>query len=149
MTTKYGLIAAPCVPRPGPGALRARRETSGKKESSSKLSAFKLNPRRSLTMSKVLDTPAAALTGTDVGGFVNSILTRVAKLPCAFRVHTQSGVTTVGEGEPEFDLYIRNDRGMSALKSLEELTIAEAYVRGDLDIEGDVVKAMWVRTFIA
>ena len=99
-------------------------------------------------MSKVMDTPAPALTGTDVGGFVNRIISRVTQLPCAFRVHTQSGATTVGEGEPEFDLYIRNDQGLRALQSLEELTIAEAYVRGDLDLEGDVVKAMWLRTFI-
>jgi cyclopropane-fatty-acyl-phospholipid synthase len=98
-------------------------------------------------MSKVMDAPALA-AGADVGGFVNSMLSRVSNLPCAFRVHTQSGATTVGAGEPEFDIYIRNERGLSALKSLEELTIAEAYVRGDLDIEGDVVKAMWLRTFI-
>jgi len=97
-------------------------------------------------MSKVMDAPA--LTGTDVGGFVNRMLSRVTNLPCAFRVHTQSGTTAIGEGEPEFDVYIRNDAGMRALQSLEELTIAEAYVRGDLDIEGDVVKAMWLRTFI-
>jgi len=97
-------------------------------------------------MSKVMtDT---ALTGTDVGGFINRMISRAANLPCAFRVHMQSGTTTVGEGEPEFDLYIRNDNGMRALRSLEELNIADAYVRGDLDIEGDVVKAMWLRNYL-
>jgi len=89
-----------------------------------------------------------ALTGTDVGGFINRMISRAANLPCAFRVHMQSGTTTVGEGEPEFDLYIRNDNGMRALRSLEELNIADAYVRGDLDIEGDVVKAMWLRNYL-
>src|SRR5215212_10137340 len=97
-------------------------------------------------MSKVMDAPA--LTGPDVGGFVNRMLSRVTNLPCAFRVHTQSTSTANAEDGPEFDVYIRNDAGMRALQSLEELTIAEAYVRGDLDIEGDVVKAMWLRTFI-
>lgn len=99
-------------------------------------------------MSKVMDAPSPSLAGTDAGGFINRILSRVASLPCAFRIHTKSGTSTVGEGEPEFDLYIRSDRGMRALESLDELTIAEAYVRGDLDLEGDVVKAMWLRTFI-
>src|SRR5688500_11067799 len=89
-----------------------------------------------------------ALNGTDVGGWVSRMVTRAANLPCAFRIHTQSGTTAVGEGEPEFDLYIRNDHGMSALRSLEELRIADAYVRGDLDIEGDVVKAMWLRNYL-
>ena len=89
-----------------------------------------------------------ALTGTDAGRFVNAIIGRATNLPCAFRVHTPSGTTVIGEGEPEFDLYIRNDNGMRALQSLEELTIADAYVRGDLDIEGDVVKAMWMRNYL-
>jgi cyclopropane-fatty-acyl-phospholipid synthase len=90
----------------------------------------------------------AAPIGSDVGGWISRILARTTSLPCPFRVHTQSGTTVVGQGEPEFDLYIRNENGLRALKSLEELTIADAYVRGDLDIEGDVVKAMWIRTFL-
>ena len=69
-----------------------------------------------------------------------------AHLPFAFNVHAPAGTTVqVGEGEPIFDLYIRNDRGLKALRSLHELVIAEAYVRGDLDLEGDAVRAMWLR----
>jgi cyclopropane-fatty-acyl-phospholipid synthase len=72
------------------------------------------------------------------------------ELPCSFTVHMPSGATTrIGPGEPDFDLYIHNDEGMKALRSFEELVIAQAYVRGDLDIEGDVVKAMWLRDFIS
>src|ERR671926_453005 len=70
---------------------------------------------------------------------------RAGRLPFAFNVHTSAGITTLGEGEPIFDLYIRNERGMKALRSLHELVIADAYVRGDLDLEGDVVRAMWLR----
>jgi cyclopropane-fatty-acyl-phospholipid synthase len=54
----------------------------------------------------------------------------------------------VGDGPPDFELHIRNDKGMSALQSTSELQIADAYVRGDLEIEGDVVKAMWLRDFL-
>lgn len=99
-------------------------------------------------MSDVREMANAAPIASDVGGWISRILARTTSLPCPFRVHTQSGTTVVGEGEPEFDLYIRNENGLRALKSLEELTIADAYVRGDLDIEGDVVKAMWIRTFL-
>ena len=86
--------------------------------------------------------------GASVGAGVGNWLTRLAshaELPCAFRIHTPGGTTVIGEGAPEFDLTIHNDRGMRALRSLSELRIADAYVCGDLDIEGDVIKAMWLR----
>ncbi|HEY0160054.1 MAG TPA: class I SAM-dependent methyltransferase [Thermoanaerobaculia bacterium] len=68
----------------------------------------------------------------------------------AFRMHLPSGKTEVhGSGTPEFDLYLRNERGMRAFRSLSELRIAEAYVRGDIEIEGDAVKAMWLRDMLS
>jgi cyclopropane-fatty-acyl-phospholipid synthase len=70
---------------------------------------------------------------------------RGAPLPFSFRVQTPDGVTDVGAGAPAFTLHVRNDRGLRALRSLSELRIADAYVSNDLDIEGDVVKAMWLR----
>ena len=70
---------------------------------------------------------------------------RAGRLPFAFTVHAGGGSAVLGEGEPIFDLYIHNERGMQALRSLHELVIADAYVRGDLDLEGDVVRAMWLR----
>ncbi|HEV3486716.1 MAG TPA: class I SAM-dependent methyltransferase [Vicinamibacterales bacterium] len=94
-------------------------------------------------------TDNALASAPDIGGWLNSLLARASNLPCAFRVHTPSGgATVIGEGEPEFDLYIHNENGMRALKSLDELTIADSYVRGDLDIEGNVIKAMWLRDAI-
>ena len=60
-------------------------------------------------------------------------------------MHYNGKSTAVGDGEPEFELHIHNERGLRALRSLEELRIADSYVRGDLDLEGDVVKAMWLR----
>jgi cyclopropane-fatty-acyl-phospholipid synthase len=74
---------------------------------------------------------------------------RFADLPCAFTVHTESGATRLGQGEPAFDLHIRNFRGEKALQSLDELAIAQAYVRGDLEIEGDAVRAMWLRNLLS
>jgi cyclopropane-fatty-acyl-phospholipid synthase len=68
----------------------------------------------------------------------------------SFRTHLPSGETRVqGIGAPAFDLYLRNERGMRAFRSLSELRIAEAYVRGDIEIEGDAIKAMWLRDMLS
>jgi cyclopropane-fatty-acyl-phospholipid synthase len=64
----------------------------------------------------------------------------------AFRVHMPSGVTEQhGSGAPDFEVHIRNAAGLKAFRSRSELRIADAYIRGDLDIAGDAVKAMWLR----
>jgi cyclopropane-fatty-acyl-phospholipid synthase len=49
------------------------------------------------------------------------------------------------EAEPRFAIAIVNTRGASALGSLDELRIAEAYLRGDLDIEGDFLACLDLR----
>lgn len=80
---------------------------------------------------------------------IGNLFSRFATLPCAFLLRTETGVTPLGNGEPAFELHVRNDRGAKALQSLDELAIAEAYVRGDLDIEGDAVRAMWFRNLLS
>jgi cyclopropane-fatty-acyl-phospholipid synthase len=91
-------------------------------------------------------TPARS---TDINDWIGRMLARAPRLPCAFRVHLPGGAMMhIGEGEPEFDLSIHNEAGMAALRSTSELRIADAYVRGDLDIQGDVFKAMWLRDLL-
>src|SRR6185436_4271147 len=80
---------------------------------------------------------------------LEQLFSRNGSLPCPFAVHADGSVKRLGSGEPAFDLYIRNENGARALRSLNELAIAEAYVRGDLDIEGDVVRAMWLRSLLS
>lgn len=80
---------------------------------------------------------------------IAALFSRLGALPCAFTVHTEGGVHRLGQGEPAFDLHVRNGRGTKALQSLDELAIAEAYVRGDLDLEGDLVRAMWLRNLLS
>jgi len=50
-----------------------------------------------------------------------------------------------GDGRPAFELAVRSRAGLAALRSLSELEIAEAYMRGDLDIDGDMLAAMDLR----
>ena len=62
---------------------------------------------------------------------------------------------TESEGEPEEELLKQPEESAGtlilwkALRTLNELAIAEAYVRGDLEIEGDIVRAMWFRSLLA
>ena len=70
------------------------------------------------------------------------------KFPFAFRIRTPDRTMVLGQGTPEFEVIIRNESGMAALRSASELRIADAYVRNDIDIEGDAIKAMWLRDFL-
>ena len=51
-----------------------------------------------------------------------------------------------GQGEPAFQILVRNQAGVAALGSLNENRIGEAYLNGDIDLGGDVVAALDLRT---
>jgi cyclopropane-fatty-acyl-phospholipid synthase len=51
----------------------------------------------------------------------------------------------IGAGEPAFRVDVRNRQGLAALKSLDEMRIGEAYLNGDIDIDGDLVAALNLR----
>ena len=55
-------------------------------------------------------------------------------------------VSTIGDGEPVFRAVIRNQRGVKALRSLDEADIAEAHMRGDIDFDGDVLQLFALRS---
>jgi cyclopropane-fatty-acyl-phospholipid synthase len=93
---------------------------------------------------------ATAPAQTRSTGWIARLASHGVTFPCSFRIHTPSGeAIAFGNDAAEFDIHIRNQSGMQALQSASELRIADAYVRGDIDIEGDVVKAMWLRNFLS
>jgi cyclopropane-fatty-acyl-phospholipid synthase len=51
--------------------------------------------------------------------------------------------------EPDFRLRLTNNRAWRALHSLDETRIAEAYMRGDIDFEGDFMAALDLRRFLS
>ena len=55
------------------------------------------------------------------------------------------GVRTVGDGEPVFRATLRNDRAVKAVRSLDEGNLAEAYMRGDIDLDGDMLQPFALR----
>jgi len=90
---------------------------------------------------------------------VSTLASKHGKLPFSFLVHTVDGKTIpIGDEVPAFEVFICNQAGLKAIQSLNQLTIAEAYMLGDLNIEGDLIKAisfqdvlsdnnLWIKTW--
>jgi len=64
-----------------------------------------------------------------------------------FELRTQDRTRwPIGEGdEPAFTVSLVSERGRAALAAFDELAVAEAYMDGDLDIEGDMLAALKAR----
>lgn len=82
---------------------------------------------------------------------VEGLQERYARIPQEGRptlaLRTDEGPLRVfGSGEPQATLVIRGRAGMAALSSMDLTTIAEAYVAGHLDIEGDILQVLPLRT---
>jgi cyclopropane-fatty-acyl-phospholipid synthase len=58
------------------------------------------------------------------------------------------GSHLVGTGAPAFTVNLADDAGAAALASLDELTIAEAYMNGHLDIEGQMLESLRYRAML-
>jgi cyclopropane-fatty-acyl-phospholipid synthase len=68
--------------------------------------------------------------------------------PVTFSVTTLAGDKhTFGNGEPAFTLSVLSAAGAKALASLDQLQVAVAYLRGQLDVDGDVMAALKMRKF--
>jgi len=50
--------------------------------------------------------------------------------------------------EPRLGVVVANERGLKAIRSLNELSIVEAYLGGDLDLVGDLVAGMDLRNLL-
>ena len=74
--------------------------------------------------------------------FVN----RLSGFSTPFSIELPSGEKRkIGLGEEEFHVGLRNDRALKALRTLDEGDIAEAYLQGDIDLEGDMLKPFALR----
>lgn len=78
---------------------------------------------------------------------VDALASRLGGKFQAFSIEMPNGtVSTIGDGEPVFRAVIRNQRGVKALRSLDEADIAEAHMRGDIDFDGDVLQLFALRS---
>ena len=94
-------------------------------------------------MTTVRTVDARATGRSALSGFVARTLG--ARSPVAFSVSTPDETFHVGDGAPVFTLVIHNDTGLAALRSLSEPRLAEAYIRGDFEIDGDFIAALSLR----
>src|SRR5215470_3210747 len=82
---------------------------------------------------------------------VNRILKSLkSSLPAgtAFELEFDGAEARIGDGAVKFRVAINNGRGMTALGSLDEKRIREAYLDGDITLEGDLVAALHLRTML-
>jgi cyclopropane-fatty-acyl-phospholipid synthase len=52
------------------------------------------------------------------------------------------------DGDPRFTVHLANRHGVEAFASGSELALASAYLRGDLDITGDMLAALFLRSLL-
>ena len=77
---------------------------------------------------------------------LDALIGRIGNFKTPFSIALPDGEKrTLGEGEPEFHVALRNERALRALRSLDEGNISEAYLQGDIDIEGDMLKPFTLR----
>src|SRR5690348_9171262 len=68
-----------------------------------------------------------------------------AAVPFAVRNGGGAPPSVLGSGEPAFTIVVSDPRGAKALAGLDQFQIGVAYLRGWLDIEGDLMAALKVR----
>ncbi|HZJ00951.1 MAG TPA: class I SAM-dependent methyltransferase [Gemmatimonadaceae bacterium] len=68
----------------------------------------------------------------------------------SFSIRDRNGAEhRFGTKDPAFTFAARDDRALSALDTLDSLVIAEAYLSGSLDVEGDLESTLSMRDFFA
>ncbi len=82
-----------------------------------------------------------------VDNAIDAFIARVGASSTPFSVKTPDGkVRTVGDGKPLFHATLHNDRAVKAVRSLDQGNLAEAYMRGDIDLDGDMLQPLALRT---
>ena len=77
---------------------------------------------------------------------INGFIDRIGAIETSFSIEMpDGGKRDVGEGEPQFHVALRTERGVKALGSLDEANIAEAYLQGDIDVDGDMISPFALR----
>ena len=73
----------------------------------------------------------------------NAVIHFLRKLDAApFLVNYQGTQYKIGEGEPTFTVSINKELDVKELMTSTSLALGEAYMRGDLTIEGDLYEAL-------
>ena len=77
---------------------------------------------------------------------LKGFLRRFDEAPTPFEVALPDGqAIRLGRGEPRFRLRVKSRRGLAALASMDEGSFGEAYLAGELDLEGDMLSPFALR----
>ena len=83
---------------------------------------------------------------SSVASTIDAFINRVGGVASPFSIELPDGEKrNIGRGTPEFHVSLRNERALRALRTLDEATIAEAYLHGDIDLDGDMLKPFALR----
>ena len=101
-------------------------------------------------MNHATESTNATSSPAPVARFTRAMLGRFARQfddsPISFHVILPDGsVQQFGNGAPSFEVTLKNNNGLRALASLDEGRIGDAYLAGDLDIEGDMLAPFALR----
>lgn len=85
---------------------------------------------------------AARTRFSRIEGFID----RIDAVETPFSIELPDGTKReVGEGAPQFHVGLRTDRAVKAVASLDEANISEAFLQGDIDLEGDMTSPFALR----
>ena len=89
---------------------------------------------------------AAAATPDRNRSLLGRFAVQFARSPVSFNVTMPDGaVQRFGPAEPRFHVTLKNKRALSAIASIDEGKIGDAYLAGDLDIEWDMLAPFELR----
>lgn len=94
--------------------------------------------RKGASPTSPIGAPARSLLGRFAGQFSNSSVPFEVTLP-------DGGVVRFGQNDPSFHVTLKNGRALRAITSLDEGRIGDAYLAGDIDIEGDMLRPFELR----
>lgn len=77
---------------------------------------------------------------------IDGFIDRIGASETSFSIEMPDGdKRDVGKDKPQFDLALRTDRAVKALGTLDEANFAEAYLQGDIDLDGDIISLFALR----
>ena len=94
--------------------------------------------RKDASAKPFIGAPALPLLGRFAGQFSNSSIPFEVTLP-------DGAVERFGQEAPSFHVTLKNGRALRAITSLDEGRIGDAYLAGDIDIEGDMLRPFELR----
>jgi cyclopropane-fatty-acyl-phospholipid synthase len=102
-------------------------------------------------ISKVNDQPSAGLrASSDRRHLPKRLIDALAERKVPFEICLPDGsIQTIGSEPPEFRVTLRNADAVKAVASLNEVRVGEAYIQGDIEFDGDLLRLFELREMLA